>query len=89
MNEEERFTFVDENNQEKEYIIITSFLSEVTNQKYIVGIEEQDQPTLEYELFPFVLNETTNKFIPVEKQIDLDEVQRVLDQMIKEVKENE
>ncbi len=89
MDIDEKFIFIDENNVEKEFVLVTSFSSEVTNQKYVVGFEEKEQSTSDYELTPFILNETTNELLLVESQSDLDEVQRVLDQIIKGVKYDE
>ena len=84
MIEEERILVQDEEGNEKEYVVLTSFESEKTAKTYVVCYQEAAEISREIELVPFILNANAEpKFVHITDEADLQEVERVLNEMVK------
>ncbi len=83
MNGEKIFFVMDQDGNEKEYIVLSSFFSDITNKKYVIGIDDNEEIDKEITLTPFIFNDNSDQpFILVEDDEDIKEIKRILDEMV-------
>jgi len=75
MNKEEKFLFVDQEGNEREYVVLSSFFSEITQKKYVIGVEENVEIDKEITLMPFIFDDSCDQpFVLAEENEDIQEI---------------
>ena len=79
----EKIWAVDETGKEKEFTVVTSFEMEETGKKYAVCFRDVNMDKEPVELVVFAIEEESLAFTLVEKEEEIKEVERVLEELQK------
>ncbi len=72
----------DINGIDKEYVVLSSFESEKTKRKYIICLDDAHVKGEEIALIPMVYNDKNDSFSFVEDDVDMEEIERVINNLV-------